>query len=683
MDHNNKSSNSILGFFRNSITKLALSSVIIFGCSSIAVNFYNYNKQAQELKIKVLEQQRNRLKEIVVSAKDYINYSRDLTEKRLKDSLKTRVEEAIDVMGHHYKYHEHEDLELQQKHIVDIIRPLRFFNGRGYYFVTRLDGLELLFADKPELENKNLWDMKSSDGVYVIREMVKIVRENGQGYIAYDWTKPNEIGDDHRKIAYVKYFEPLNAFVGSGDYLEDVEDDIKEEVLSRVLAIKFENEGYVFSGQWDGISLTGPAKGKNMLNVRDKNGKYIVRELISLAKSGGGFLEYEMPALDDKKSAPKLSYVEAIDDWGWYIGAGAYKEDIQVVVDYKQKELLLNNLLYLVLTIFVCLLVLFVAVNLQKKVSKSLADDINVLEKFFKEAVDKKAYIDSSKLEYDEFVRIAQLTNQMLEEKNDLEAMMLQTEKMDSLGKLSAGMAHEINNPLSAVLQGAQNLRRRLDISEEKTKKSVEDSGLDIEAFKNFLSQRKILKFTQMIEESGARAASIVSNMLSFSRSSQGQHEAISTEEIINKVLGYLSGDYDLRADYDFKKISIKVEIDEDAKQIYGIANEIEQVLLNIIKNAAQAVIGVVENREAKIKIKVTSRQGTSVIEVKDNGLGIDAQMINRLFDPFYTTKPVGKGTGLGLFVVYFIVTKHHKGKLSVNSVPGQFTSFKIELPKK
>lgn len=677
-----KPTNSILSFFRSSFTKLAVLSVIIFGCSSIAVNYTIYRKQSKELKLKVINQQKERLKEVVGNAKDFIAYSRALTEKRLKSSLKKRVNEAIDLMSHHYKYHEHEAVGPLQEHMVDIIRPLRFFNGRGYYFVTRLDGLELLFADKPELENKNLWNMRSSDGIYVIREMVNIVKTKGEGFIAYDWTKPNVLGDDHKKIAFVKYFEPLNAFVGSGDYIADVESDIKVEVLNRILAIEFENEGYVFSGQWDGISLTGPAKGKNMLDIQDKNGKYIVRELIALSKSGGGFLEYEMPALEGKRSAPKLSYVEAIDDWNWYVGAGAYKEDIQQIVDQKARELFWNNLLYLVLIVLVCSLVVSVAIFLENKVNKRVGEDLEVMKDFFREAVTKKTYIDTTVFRYDEFVQIAHLANKMLEEKNELEAMMLQTEKMDSLGKLSAGMAHEINNPLSAVLQGAQNLRRRLDISNKKTIDSIEHFGLDVVAFKKFLKHRKILKFTQMIEVSGNRAANIVANMLSFSRTSEGQREIIDSESLVEKVLGYLAADYDLKSDYDFKRIEISVNVSDDAQVIYGISNEIEQVLLNIIKNAAQAAIGVAERRTPKIWIKVSGDQRASVIEIKDNGTGIEEDIVKRLFDPFYTTKPVGHGTGLGLFVAYFIVTKHHQGTLNVHSIPGQFTTFIIKLPK-
>ena len=264
-----------------------------------------------------------------------------------------------------------------------------------------------------------------------------------------------------------------------------------------------------------------------------------------------------------------------------------------------------------------------------------------------------------------------------------IEQMMVQTEKMMSVGGLAAGMAHEINNPLSAVLQGCQNILRRLSAGLPANNQTAQALGVSLDTINAYLEQRGILGFLEGIREAGSRATRIVSDMLAFSRRSDTQFAPASLEEMLETVVRLVSSDYDLRKKYDFRRIEIERDYDPRVGEVYCDRIEIEQVFLNVVKNAAQAMAGGGKPPPHRIALR-TREEGNGVrVEIEDNGPGMDEETCKRVFEPFFTTKPVGLGTGLGLSVSYFIVTEHHGGSISVFSTPGQGTCFTIRLPQR
>ena len=127
--------------------------------------------------------------------------------------------------------------------------------------------------------------------------------------------------------------------IGTGEYLDDVVNDIQQEVLARIENITFGDDGYIFAGRWDGLSLSGPAKSRNMIDITDVNGVKIVQELIKAAKSGGGYVSYVIPKLNSKVTFNKLSYTTQIPEWGWYVGAGVNIEKIDAIINQKREAL--------------------------------------------------------------------------------------------------------------------------------------------------------------------------------------------------------------------------------------------------------------------------------------------------------------------------------------------------------
>ena len=148
----------------------------------------------------------------------------------------------------------------------------------------------------------------------------------------------------------------------------------------------------------------------------------------------------------------------------------------------------------------------------------------------------------------------------------------------------------------------------------------------------------------------------------------------------LETVLRLAASDYDLKKKYDFKRIRIERAYDPALRLVYCDKTEIEQVILNLLKNAAQAMAEE-ETPSPRILLRTAREADYAVLEVVDNGPGMEDKTLKRIFEPFFTTKDVGVGTGLGLSVSYFIVTEQHNGRLSVTSKPGQGACFSIRLP--
>ncbi|MGE0082947.1 MAG: PAS domain S-box protein [Desulfococcaceae bacterium] len=263
-----------------------------------------------------------------------------------------------------------------------------------------------------------------------------------------------------------------------------------------------------------------------------------------------------------------------------------------------------------------------------------------------------------------------------------LEEMMVQTEKMMSVGGLAAGMAHEINNPLAGILQSIQNIRRRVSEELPANKEIAEECGTSLETIRSYLEKRKIIRFLDGIQESGQRAAEIVSNMLTFSRRSESVMKPVRLPELISRTVELAAHDYDLKKKYDFRHIRIIREFPADLPEVPCIATEIEQVMLNLLRNAAQAMSeNISPGISPQIILRVQKEEKAVRIEVEDNGPGMDKDICKRIFEPFFTTKEVGIGTGLGLSVSYFIITNNHKGSMRAESEPGKGAKFIISLP--
>lgn len=263
-----------------------------------------------------------------------------------------------------------------------------------------------------------------------------------------------------------------------------------------------------------------------------------------------------------------------------------------------------------------------------------------------------------------------------------MEEVMIQTEKVLSIGGLAAGMAHEINNPLGGVLQGAQNIIRRFDPTLPANIVAARELGCDLRAVQAYMEQRGIHRFLEGVREAGARAASIVVTMLEFSRNTAPTRSGVELPHLVRRSLELATNDYDLKKNYDFRQIQVIEQYAPDLPQFICSPMEIEQVLLNLFKNAAQAMPQRGERHDHPcISIRAWREGNTLRFSIGDNGPGIPDELHSRIFEPFYTTKPLGEGTGLGMAVANFIISSRHHGGISLTSKVGVGTTFTITLP--
>lgn len=288
--------------------------------------------------------------------------------------------------------------------------------------------------------------------------------------------------------------------------------------------------------------------------------------------------------------------------------------------------------------------------------------------------------IDISSKEYQESI----------EASHKLQSQLIQNEKMAGIGQLSAGIAHEINNPLGFIQSNLETLNKYMNKIKEMCKQNkqilVDAERLEFEELKEecrkFNEYIKVNKLEYIIDdlsdimmetsEGLSRISKIVNSLLGFSRQC---FEGELVDYDMNKGIK----DTITIANNEIKYHAKVVEKLEDIPIIKAYSGEVNQVILNLIVNAAYAIKSKVN--QGTITVHTYSDKDYVYCEISDDGIGISEAVIKKIFEPFFTTKPVGSGTGLGLSISYDIIVNKHHGQIMVNSTPLEGTSFIIKIP--
>ncbi|MDL2256273.1 two-component sensor histidine kinase [Parabacteroides sp. OttesenSCG-928-K15] len=273
--------------------------------------------------------------------------------------------------------------------------------------------------------------------------------------------------------------------------------------------------------------------------------------------------------------------------------------------------------------------------------------------------------------------------NELKERIEYLEKQLKQQDKLASLGMLSAGIAHEIQNPLNFVINFSKLSSRLLEEMED----ILEDmqASFTEEAKDEFLEIMEDLKGNmQKIEENGNRASSIVKGILSYSR---GKDDIIPTDlqQLIHEYV-WLSY-HAVRANNKSFNVTIQENYASDMPLVPVIPQDLSRAVINLMNNACYAVFARAKMASdmppyaPTIKIELKRDGDWALLILEDNGVGMPPEVLSRLYTPFFTTKPVGEGTGLGLSLTQSIIEGKHKGKIEVETAENEFTRFTISLP--
>ncbi|MGV1100188.1 cache domain-containing protein [Thiovibrio sp. JS02] len=423
--------NSISRKLLVSMSLVVATLVLVLGGFEIVREYRRLNAQVEQLSAEELAGRKEQLRAQVAEAISYIDFKKSQIEERVRRELAGQVRQAHGLISHLYGVnrgiHDRKELEAILR---EALRPLRFSKDRGYFFIFSMDGTVQLHAARPELERKNLLTLQDEEGTFVIREMISLARSREEGFVSYRWPKPGRpAGQEFEKISFIAYFPQLDWLIGAGEYLDDMEQDVKGEVLARVESIRFGKGGYVFAGQWDGHSLTYPAKGKNALGMTDAKGVKVVEELIGLAKKGGGFLQYVMPKLGGERNHLKISYVQGVPAWQWYVGAGMYLDDIEADVVAARQGLQREIFRVVGLVVLLTIAAMGFGLFLVRRMAGQIQSSFGAFESFFDKATHGRGELDSEMLAFKEFRHLADAANHMLAERRFIEDELREKEQ--------------------------------------------------------------------------------------------------------------------------------------------------------------------------------------------------------------------------------------------------------------
>ncbi len=515
--------------------------------------------------------------------------------------------------------------------------------GKNYVFMSAYDGTMLVQPFEPEKEMTNMLNLRDSNGVYIIRELIKTAEsQNGSGYVSYHYKRPNQAAPEE-KISFVMGIPELNCYIGTGKYMSDIRDTEQTYILSvtgltfflifllaflvlsamrevnrQNLMLQQENEALAeaeetlrksegkFRELFDSIS--------DLVYTQDLEGRFLsinpaMAKLFNydpqefMGKKAADFMDPEMKSLFENQ------YLEGIKTKGHFEGISIYlnKEGREIFIEYRSKRV----------------------------IPKEGPDYISGMGRDVTERILARR------------------------ERKRLGDQLRQAHKMEAMGTLAGGIAHDFNNILAAIV----------GYSELALAKGKDGGGVTREI--------------QEVLTSANRAKELITRILTFSRKVDPEMKPVALNLEIVQVGKMLERTIP-------RMVEIRLNLAENLHSVNADAVQLNQLLMNLGSNASDAMpeggrlVFQTENmtldRHAAQRLFNATPGKYVLLTVSDTGHGMDKATKEHIFDPFYTRKEVGQGTGLGLSVVYGIV-KSHDGVIICDSKSGEGTTFKIYLP--
>ncbi len=517
--------------------------------------------------------------------------------------------------------------------------------SNGYLFALTSKGT---LAVHPAREGENIIDEQDENGHFFIRDLTEraVLSEPGEVlYAIYPW-RNEQLGDTspRNKIVAFRYCPKWDWIVAAGGFLDETYDNPEFEKKSmlalaeQIKSKKVGKTGYIYCMSSDGTMKIHPnAEGQNLISAEDTSGKAFIAEMV---KNQDGWIRYPWRNKYDKKARMKIVRYRYFAPWDWIVAVGSYEDEFyQQANDLKWRIAKYVLLLPMIIGI--------IAVTLVLMASKILTDPIQkmttVIRRVRQGRLDEQMPVET----LDELGELALSFNRMtrmLQKNKEMEASLAQQGKMASLGVLSSGVAHEINNPLGVILGYAGYLEKKIP----------EDDPNH-----TFISE---------IKRESKRCKKIVQDLLSYSRTPKPVLEQTDIVKLLRQIIDFASNHTDLY------HVSIEQNLADDIPLLDADADQLRQVVINLLLNA-----GAASPRGSMIKVNASLEDNAGVlIEFIDEGEGISLENLEKIFEPFFTTK--ARGTGLGLAITKQIIDMH-QGKISIDSVLDQGTTVTIFLP--
>ena len=606
----------------------------------LAISFFDNKKKfeldKEKIRLEFTQKNEENIKQRVYEVYDFIKREQEHTEHELKDTLKEAIDTAYNIADNIYKSNSDKNIEEIKKLVVDALRNVRFNNGRGYYFIYENSGKNILLPHNIELEGKDFWNYQDAKGSYIIKDMTNLLSKNNEAFYEWYWYNPTKPDVQRKKIGLVKNLEQFGWFIGTGEYLEDFEKSVQEKVLKDIREIRFGNNGYIFVISYDSIYLSHIRKnfiGQNAITNNDTVGiKKVIEDLIEISKKGEGFYSYvQNKKPDNEQPIKKVSFVKGLENWSWMIGTGFYEDDMQQAIDDKRDELNKEYKEYFVKTIIFTIILILALMVISIYFSKILQ------EKF-------------QKYQYE--------ITEHINEKTKQQNLIAQQSKMAAMGEMIGNIAHQWRQPLSSI--------------------STSATGMKLQKEMNILEDKFLIQGLDQINKSVQYLSETIDDFRNFFKPNKNKSE-FNIQDTIDKVINLLHSQF----------ISNRIEIIKSGNdiKINTFENELIQVIINLLNNSRDELIKKDSKDEKLIFIGVTEDKNNLVLEIKDNAGGIPEDIIDRVFEPYFTTKYQSQGTGIGLYMSNQIIAGM-EGFISVLNEEFEFEGktytgavFKITIP--
>jgi two-component system NtrC family sensor kinase len=515
----------------------------------------------------------------------------------------------------------------------------------GYiYAMTTTGDLELHIAR----EGENIFDEQDEKGRHFIREMCKSARNSKPGevlYIIYPWR--NEILGDRaprKKIAAYRYFPEWDWIIAASGYLEETYEDLDferrsfEELKEKIKGKKVGHTGYIYCMDSRGnLTIHPDTEGHNIFEARDAEGHAFIREMCEKKE---GWIRYPWQNVGDKAPRQKIVRYAYFAPWDWIVAVGSYEDEFY----QEANQIRGRTFATMVILTFLTSLIAFILIYFAAKVlTNPIHHMIAVIRKVKQGRFDERMKVESN----DELGELAATFNRMtdiIKRNKEMEAALAQQGKMASLGVLSSGVAHEINNPLGVILGYASHIEGKL---------APEDP---------------LYRYISEIKRESKRCKKIVQDLLSYARTPKPALESTDINELLGQIVDFAANHTDMH------HVHMQRAFAEGLPRVMVDGDQMRQVAINLILNAGAAM------PEGGTLTVSTFQDGEKdlAIAFTDTGVGIEEENLDKIFEPFFTTKE--RGTGLGLAITRQIVELHH-GKIAIESAPGWGTTITIRLP--
>lgn len=565
----------------------------------------------------------------------------------VRNRLRTIARFSLEVAGH---FHHQAELGLMtdeeaRRQAGEMLLRIKI-GGSGYIYCLNSQGV-LDVHPKDALRQADI-------STY---EFIQDQIERRQGYLEYAWQNPDDI-TDRPKALYMEYFEPWDWIISASSYRTEftslvVTDDFRD----RILSLRFGETGYPYVIDSSGNVVMHHILKGNVLDITDSRGRFFIRDICD-TRSGTTNYTWKNPGEDEYRE--KLAVFRYLPEFDWIVVASSYSDEFFAPLAKIRR-----------IFVATAMLTLLLLVPLTVAVSSTITKPIERLVRQLRRGAEGDFSVRSDAASGDEIGRLARYFNlfmsrleegeatreRMEEEKERMTTRLRQSEKMQAVGQLAGGMAHDFNNILAAIV-----------------------GHTDIMLTSNLSPEDRA--HADRIVTAAERATSLTRTLLDFSRLEAVHSVNVDVRDMIGEVVELLSHSID-------KRIGIVREIDDHDLVVRGDAGRLQNMLLNLALNARDAMpeggrltlsakrCSEGENNELDLR---DAPLGCLKITVADTGVGIDPNVAPRVFEPFFTTKEAGEGTGLGLTSAYGCV-QGHGGTIEIKDAPKGGTMVEVVLP--